>query len=553
MNDYLDQFEKQVKDADGQQTELLTPVDAADGHAIERDTKSKHVDQWDTASERFPRRPFPWDAFPPSIAKSLKQVALSCATSNVAMPGAAMAIMASVLGRTVSVSPKKSWDEPLVIWSADIRESGEGKTPPARMLLKEIYNSQQIIDDHYEAELAQWTAKQKKDKGLPPKRPEARYVTNLTLEGIHKDVQQGHGGMISVLDELSSIISSQDQYKQKGSDREAWISLWDGHPARISRASQSMTIGGARVSVVGGIQPNIFRKVFGGNGGAYLFDGTIFRFLFTYQTNCFVTLTDESWSDENQEAWQSTLRNAITWADNTISIEGWKPHVLKLSDDARKFFQDYRNSLYNFKNLLPAQIRGFIPKSIGYVLRIAGILDCIRQFSCGTQPGRIIASGDIKKAISVMEFYLAHTVSAMRLLESDTAPVVINETTSTLAKILGFLRDELDSGRLAVGYIFDKFNEQCTPTLAVKSEKAMGALLREHGLTIPAGKSNANGRRGVCCLTWDDRAEQFVRTLQTSANQSPQEETLANTEPADIADIADIHREEEYDIEGTVL
>jgi hypothetical protein len=523
------------------------------GHAIERDKKSDYVDQWDAASERFPRRAFPWDVFPSSIAESLKQVARSCATSDVAMPGAAMAIIASVLGRTVSVSPKKSWNEPLIIWSADIRESGEGKTPSARMLLEEIYKSQQIIDEHYSAELAQWTAKQKKDKGLPPKRPEARYVTNLTLEGIHKDVQQDHGGMISVLDEISSMISSQDQYKQKGSDREAWISLWDGHPARISRASQSMTIRGARVSVVGGIQPNIFRKVFGGNEGTYLFDGTIFRFLFTYQTNCFVPLTNESWSDQNQEAWESTLRNAIAWADNTISIEGWKPHVLKLSDDARKFFQDYRNNLYEFKNLLPAQVQGFIPKSISYDLRIAGFLDCICQFSHGTQPGRILELEDIEKAVSAMEYYLGHTVSAMRLLESNTTPVEINETTAALARTLGFLRDELDSGRLAVGHIFDKFNEQCTPTLAVKSEKAMGALLREHGLTMLPGKHDANGHRGVCCLTWDERAEQFVRTLQTSVNQSPQEDTRANTEIADITDITDIDREEEFDIEGTLL
>lgn len=152
-----------------------------------------------------------------------------------------------------------------------------------------------------------------------------------------------------------------------------------------------------------------------------------------------------------------------------------------------------------------------------------------------------------------MEFYLAHTVSAMRLLDSDATNVEINETTSTLAKTLGLLRDELDSGRLAVGYIFDKFNEQCTPTLALKSDKAMGALLREHGLTILPGKHDANRRRGVCCLTWDEKTDQFTQTLRTSVTQSPQEENRAYTEPADIADIADIDREEEYDIEGTVL
>ncbi len=205
MIDYFDQFEKQVKDADGQQQELPTPVNAAEGHAAERATTSEYVDQWDAASDRFSRRPLPWDAFPPSIAKSLKQVARSCATSNVAMPGAAMATMASVVGRTLSVSPKISWEEPLSIWVADIRASGQGKTPAVRKLLGPIYKAQQKTDELYQAELDQWTAKPKKEKEkeVPPKRTAGHFITDLTLEGLRMDVQQGHGGVICVLDELS--------------------------------------------------------------------------------------------------------------------------------------------------------------------------------------------------------------------------------------------------------------------------------------------------------------------------------------------------------------
>ena len=115
----MDDFEKQAKDAD-----KSTPSDG-----------SKNADQWDYASERFPRRPFPWEIFPTVIAGSLKQVARSCATSNVAMPGAALSIVASVLGRTISISAKDNWYEPAIFWSGDIRSSGEGKTPPVRPLL----------------------------------------------------------------------------------------------------------------------------------------------------------------------------------------------------------------------------------------------------------------------------------------------------------------------------------------------------------------------------------------------------------------------------------
>lgn len=470
------------------------------------------------------------------------------------MPGAALAAMASVLGRTLCTSPKESWQEPPIIWVGDIRSSGQGKTPSVRKLLNPIYKAQQKTDETYQTELDRLAAKPKKDREreVPPRRPQGHFATDLTLEGIRMDVQGGHGGLLCVLDELSALLSSQNQYKKKGSDREALISLWDGQPARISRAGKSMTISGARMSIIGGIQPPIFRMAFGGDHGVYLSDGTVFRFLFTYESDSFVPLTNESWSDGNRNAWESTLTNAMAWSDNIISVEGWRPHVLRLSEDAWIYFMNYRNDLHGQMNLYPAPIKGFIPKSDSYVLRIAGILDCIRQFSCGTKPGRIITREDIEIAVAVTEFYLAHTLSAMRYLESDTTAAETSEITTTLVRTLALLRTDLDSGRLAIGYIFEKFNELCSPTIKVKSGKALGPLLREHGLTTTEGKHDANGRRSVHCLIWDEKAEQFVRTLQTSVCQRPQAENLTGTDLADISDIADIDGEEEFDIEGTL-
>ena len=507
---------------------------------------------WDNASERFPRKPFPWDAFPSSIAESLKQVARSCATSDVAMPGAAMAIISSVLGRTVSVSPKKSWDEPLINWSADIRSSGEGKTPPVRLLLRMIYEKQGRTDERYETEKKAWEEKPQKARGAAPRRPGGHYATDLTLEGLRMDVKEGHGGLVCVLDELSSMISSQNQYKQKGNDREAWLSLWDGHDARISRASQATTIRGARISIFGGLQPAVFKMAFCGDNGIYLNDGTVFRFLFTYERDSFVPLTNESWDDRNRKAWESTLTNALSWADATIAVDGWEPHVLRLTDDAREYFQSYRNSLFEMKKHLPTPIQGFIPKAISYVLRIAGNLHCMRRFSCGMIPGQFLNIEEIKYSISVVEFYLAHTVSAMRLIEENISTGDINHMTTTLLKTLESLRNDLDSGRLAVGFIYKKFNALCNPTSQISSEKSMGALLREHNLTISEGKHDANGKRGVRCLIWDEKAEHFLRTLRTSHKQSLHEEMPADTGLADIADIADFPGEE-YDIEGDVL
>ena len=89
---------------------------------------------WDFAIQMFPRIPFPWEVLPGDIADSLQQLGRACATSPYALPGAAFCLMGSIMGRTLAVSPKDSWDAPLIIWHLDIRESGEGKTPPVRLM-----------------------------------------------------------------------------------------------------------------------------------------------------------------------------------------------------------------------------------------------------------------------------------------------------------------------------------------------------------------------------------------------------------------------------------
>lgn len=152
-------------------------------------------DPEEAAKRLFPRGAFPWGVLPASIAGSLKQLARSCASSPTSLPGAAVSIFSSVIGSTVSVSPKRSWTEPLIFWFGDIRPSGSGKTPAARSLCGVLYQAQTDADEAYKLELEEWLALPKKDKGGPPDRPRGFFVTDLTLEGLRED-HSGHGGKV---------------------------------------------------------------------------------------------------------------------------------------------------------------------------------------------------------------------------------------------------------------------------------------------------------------------------------------------------------------------
>ena len=97
---------------------------------------------WQVASRLFPRIPFPWEVLPGDIADSLQQLGRACATSPYALPGAAFCMVGSIMGRTVVVSPKEGWEAPLIIWHMDIRGSGDGKTPPVRLMARPIHEAQ---------------------------------------------------------------------------------------------------------------------------------------------------------------------------------------------------------------------------------------------------------------------------------------------------------------------------------------------------------------------------------------------------------------------------
>jgi len=469
--------------------------------------------------ELFPYGPFPWEVLPHDIAESLQQLARACATSATSLPAVAACIFASAIGSTVEVSPKRSWREPLIFWCCDIRPSGAGKTPAARALCRVLYQAQSDADEDYKRRMQLWQALPKKDRGEPPARARGYFVTDLTLEGLRED-HSGHGGKVCVLDEVSAFVSSQNQYKNKGSDRESWLALYDGKPARIVRAGKAVTLSGSRISIFGGIQPAVWRRVFAGDAGQFLADGTVFRFLPTYGGDGFYPLTPEAWSDKNRDVWEDLLRSAMRWAD--ARQEAGENKTLCLNEEAQALFLDWRNDLTQAQGDLPPLVRGFVPKLVGYALRFAGVLYLMGLFNRGEEPGVILGVKEIRKGIRIVEFYLGHIIKATQALTSDEAPEVMEMTPQVahLAKTLEALKPDLDNGLLAVGYIQERFDATCDRSLRVRTPHRMGALLRKCGLTIPAGRYHCNGRHGVRCLKWDEK----IKMLMKRCPQSPHSE-----------------------------
>ena len=495
---------------------------------------------WTRAVKLFPPVMFPWDVFPEKVAACFQQLARACASSASSLPGSAFCLLGSAVGRGLSVSPKDGWSEPLIFWHGDIRPSGAGKTPAARELAEVFHQAQAREHLRWKTEDDEWRRlpKKEKDQRNPPTRARGYFATDLTLEGLRDDlVDHPTGGIVIIQDELSGFITAQNQYKAKGNDREAWLSLWDGKPARVVRKDRSVFLSGGRVSLFGGIQPGVFQRAFGKDEeGIYLVDGTVFRFLLTCEGHSFHELTAEAWQDDNRAAWNHILSTALHWADEQTKRD---PPTLRqlLNVGAQQAFLDWRNTREGSIHDLPEQFRGFLPKAYSYALRLAGVIHCLHRFHEGAEPDTILSLIDIQRGIHAVEFYLGQTVGALQVLEDSThQPDTQDERVLRLALVLDSLRGETDSGRLAVGFIHERFNEGIPEQQQFKYPKTMGAFLRSIGLTITDSLHDANKRSRARCLLWDEKVDSFLKSslerlgsLKSITQQEFAERDIENT------------------------
>ncbi len=393
-------------------------------------------DTWELTMTTFPDNCD--DAFPPEFLNCTRKCAVAHATDPEPLHGVACAIVGAIVGNQIMVEAKPGWQEPMIFWNADIRMSGAGKTPAANALCSPIWEYQKDLTERHFMALEEWKTPDKKDRGPEPSEPQGKVCSELTIEGLHADLdgKDGNGGVAAIHDEISGFFNAQNQYKGgNGSDRESWLKLFDGKPARVVRASGNRLIMGARVNICGGVQPSVWRGLFKGGGNIFCNDGTNFRFSLFVGDNEPFDLTDEAWNGLEKQYWDDLCERLRAFT------EGGDKVVLVLTPEAWDHFKGWRNDLNRKK--FSEQFKGFIPKAFSYALRYAGFLALLAPSTIEnvTDEGRgVIDINMIKNGIKIAEFHLHHAAKAMALL-SDSLHSQEPASQSISDKVIKYLAD----------------------------------------------------------------------------------------------------------------
>lgn len=336
---------------------------------------------------------FPIDDLPEPVRAYVHSgaEALGCDCSLIALP--MLSAVSGLLGNKRWLRLKNTWEEPPILWTVTIGESGELKTPALKMALEPIHAIQnQLFAEQARAmegfrdELAGWESSPRKDRGEKPKPPPCPRVacSDTTLEALALLLSENPNGLLVARDELSGWFGSFNQYRQgAGGDEGHWLSLWNGGALTVDRKSgdsKTIHVRRACASITGTIQPGTLRRAL---GTEHLEDGMAARFLMAMPPS-----KPKEWTEGGIGA---PLRERVKETFEALhelpeSDELGEPVRVSLSPDALKVWIDFFHAHDAEAQPLTGPLRSAFAKLEAYAARLALIVHTVRSVSVHSPP-----------------------------------------------------------------------------------------------------------------------------------------------------------------------
>ena len=370
----------------------------------------------------------------PSLAEPIKKVSTWMGVDPEAVLTHLLPIAAGLIHPGSRVVAKECIDfvQPLLIYSGVVAETGSRKTPVLNIVKNPLVKLQSEEEERhkkemaaYEAELAEFNESDK--KGAPPQKPlpiREFYVDNVTVESLDKiKGNQPNQALTLIKDELSGLFASHGAYKGgRGSDKESFLSGWNGSGVKKNRCSDDSRVSLTRdsLSVTGGIQPDKLRALLGDFTDS---QGEWARFL---------------WYHMPMRPYKIPRNNARYTLGDLLEATYRKLNSLPALEfffdkDGQNFFDDWYDKKYEqTRNEIKPGLRAAIAKMPGQAVRLIGLLHVLNGVS--SQPAEVdtkIPLTTVRAGCQLAEFYLGQVT----LLQGDGA-ALNGELTPVLKKLL---------------------------------------------------------------------------------------------------------------------
>jgi CRISPR-associated protein Cmr3 len=465
----------------------------------------------------------------PSLAEPIKKVSTWMGVDPEAVLTHLLPIAAGLIHPGSRVVAKECIDfvQPLLIYSGVVAVTGSRKTPLLNIVKNPLVKLQSEEEERhkkemaaYEAELAEFNESDK--KGAPPQKPQPIrefYVDNVTVESLDKiKGNQPNQALTLIKDELSGLFASHGAYKGgRGSDKESFLSGWNGSGVKKNRCSDDSRVSLTRdsLSVTGGIQPDKLRALLGDFTDS---QGEWARFL---------------WYHMPMRPYKIPRNNARYTLGDLLEATYRKLNSLPaleffFDEDGQNFFDDWYDKKYEqTRNEIKPGLRAAIAKMPGQAVRLIGLLHVLNGVS--SQQAEVdtkISLTTVRAGCHLAEFYLGQVT----LLQGD-GEALNGEPTPVLKK----LRDKVEE----VGSLTARQAQKGLRDLSKKTASQIRELFTELAAMDLADLQGTGSRLTLVSKkvpTSADKNQEYqnLEITRDSADNNPKVPTSADKVPTDF-------------------
>ena len=381
-----------------------------------------------------PVEPFPLEIFPAPVADLIRHGARSIGCPLDFLAVAVLPVAGAAIGRSASLLLKSRYFASASIYAACVGLPGDGKSPAVSVVASPMRRIDEANFDEWEAERIRFQvaseefqqatkAAKSKDSERPCQSPQeahsARHETGLvgdiTIESMDDIMEQNPRGLLQVLDEASSLMTSMNQYRGgKGSDRQWYMSTWSGEPRTVDRKGNAENIP-IRVphpflGIVGGIVPDMVGS-FCDERGRH--DGFIDRFLFTYPDPVPKSgWREEGIPDDAVVEWSKIITRLHT-APLSVGSPG-VPQVVHFSPEGRTAWGEMIDAHHAEQRTagFPASLSGpwaKLEQYAGRLVLVLHMLDLAADSSLDMSTIPEVSCDTVRNAALLLSYFKSHT------------------------------------------------------------------------------------------------------------------------------------------------
>ena len=364
-----------------------------------------------------------------------------------------LTIIAGCMGVNAHIAINTMWREPAILWFIIAANKGQKKTAALRILKKPLQEIEEMESNKWYAEHG----------NVQNDSPPQLSIDNFSFEELHHVMRRNGSQMLGLFDEMSTMYSQLDLYKQSGSvmDRKTLITLNGGSSWSRNYRNYTASMSQTAFNMSGFIQPTFVEKMLLSDDA----DGFNDRQMFVFPPQRDVLFND--------------LKLPIPV--NVPSLRSVYSHVREmhttshdyiLDDDALIEFEKYHDNLVRRQSLQHNEnVQGILSKARGYVARLSMVLYVLEKSlekilegenpECPSTTWSVTITADcVSAAASIMDYLINQKLIMMDIVEIGPSdqPAVDNTDVPNSDKVRRLLTmiSEDDDGHISPSKVAQK-------------------------------------------------------------------------------------------------